>query len=456
MSDIKIKRREFLKAGGVSVIAAGVGLNSAGAQAQQSPGKHDQGEMPMLATQISQNAPIPSAKGPRVVVVGGGWSGLTMAKYLKKNYRDFDVVLVEKKAGFVSCPLSNLWLADQVSLEFLSHSYNEAASNNDYLFFNATVIGADRESRKLFTDQGTIDYHYLVLAPGIDYDYARMGVEDPAQVQMLQMSYPGGFKGLSEILAIKHKLLAFEGGDFLMTVPSGNYRCMAAPYERACMAAAIFKKRGIKARIHLLDMNPAIRIKRDGFTRAWETFYEDIIHYESSVEVSAIDPENRRLETDFDEYKFDDAIIYPPIRASRLIEALGLVDPISPQKEANIDPFKYNIIGDEHVYVTGDSRSQPFSKSGNTANSEARYVAELIAAHAQGREINWRSPQTMCFSGVTIDPVESMSIISSYRFDENEQRFEFTRVHPIEEWSTTSGQAGFAWAEGMFKDMFYI
>ena len=445
-----MKRRDFLKASGVSAIAASTGLNSGAAQAQ---GAHI--KMPMLASQISRSVPLPPAKGPRVVVVGGGWSGLTMAKYLKRNYRNFDVVLIEKKAGFVSCPLSNLWLADQVNLEFLSHSYYEAAGNNDYLFLNATVIGADRESRKLFTDEGFIEYHYLVLAPGIDYDYSRIGVEDPAQVQVLQNSYPAGFKGLSEILAIKHKLQAFEGGDFLMTVPSGNYRCMAAPYERACMAAAIFKKRGIKARIHLLDMNPNVRIKRDGFMRAWETFYSDIIHYESSVEVSSIDLENRRLETDFDEYEFDDAIIYPPVRASRLIESLDLLDPKSPQKEAHIHPFKYHIIGDEHVYVTGDSRSQPFSKSGNTANSEAKFVAELIAAHVQGRDINWRSPQTMCFSGVTIDPVESMSIISSYRFDEEEQRFQFTRVHPIEEWSSTSGQAGFAWAEGMFKDMFY-
>ncbi len=272
---------------------------------------------------------------------------------------------------------------------------------------------------------------------------------------MLQRQNPGGFKGFSELLAIKRKLQAFEGGDFVLTVPSGNYRCMAAPYERACMVAAVFKKRGIDARVILLDMNPDIRIKADGFRRAWETYYADVLFYESSVEINSVDPENGIIETDFDEYAFDDAIIYPPIRASRMIEMLGLHLPISPQKEADIDPFRYHLAGDERVYVAGDSRSQPFSKSGNTANSEGKYVAELIAAHASGREVTWRSPQTMCFSGVTIDPVQSMSIISSYRYYEDEQRFDFDRVHPIEEWSATSGQAGFAWAEGMYKDMFY-
>lgn len=444
-----IKRRDFLKLGGATTLSAGASLSPLASAQSVTPA------MPMLSTRLSQPAPLPLAKGPRVVVVGGGWSGLIMAKYLKRNYRNFDVVLVEKNTGFVSWPMSNLWIADQINLEFLSHSYYDAAKNNDYFFFNATVIGADRESRALHTDQGVVAYDYLVLAPGIDYDYAKIGVEDPDQAQRIQMQYPGGFKGISELLSIKRKIQNFKGGDFLMTVPSGNYRCMAAPYERACMAAAVFKKKGLHARVRLLDMNPEVRIKRDGFERAWDYYYKDILQYESSTEISVVDPDNKRVETDFDEYGFDDAIIYPPVRASRLIEALDIVDPISPQKEANIDPFKYNVIGDERVYVTGDSRSQPFSKSGNTANSEAKYVAELIAAHAQGKQIDWRSPQTMCFSGVTIDPVESMSIISSYEFDKALNTFKFYRVHPNEKWTPRSGQAGFAWAEGMYKDMFY-
>ncbi len=451
-----IKRRGLLKAGASGTIAAAVstelGLSPfSSVQAQTEDGT----SAPMMASQVTQPAPLPLAKGPRVVVVGGGWSGLTMAKYLKRHFKRFDVVLVERNAEFISCPLSNLWLADQVELAFLTHSYYDAARNHDYYFLNATVIDADRTSRKIYTEQGVIDYDYLVLAPGIDYDYARLGVEDPAVEHELRVNFPAGFKGFSEFLAIKRKLHQFKGGVFVMTVPSGNYRCMAAPYERACMVAAIFKKRGIKAQIQLLDMNPDVRIKRDGFTRAWEQYYSDFISYESSAEINLVDPYAKRVETDFDEYEFDDAIIYPPIRASRLIETLGVMSPTSPQKEANIDPFKYHVVGDERVYVTGDSRSQPFSKSGNTANSEAKYVAELIAAHALGREIPWRSPQTMCFSGVTIDPVESMSIISSYRFDEHKNAFQFYRVHPIEAWSARSGQAGFAWAEGMYKDMFY-
>ncbi|HFE48765.1 MAG TPA: NAD(P)/FAD-dependent oxidoreductase [Chromatiaceae bacterium] len=445
----KINRRRFLQFSAASLLGATASAAGAPAGPDTSPAT------PFIAGLSSRQAPLPRASGPRVVVVGGGWAGLTLAKYLKRFQPKFDVVLIDRHALFVSCPLSNLWMAQQIPLEFLAHSYLDAARNNDYLFFNATVIDLDRGARRLHTEQGYIHYDYLVLAPGIDYDYARLGVDDPADEYALRTDYPAGFTGASELLTIKNKLQGFKGGTFLLTVPAGNYRCMAAPYERACMAAAIFRKRGIKGRVLLLDMNPDVRIKRDGFLNAFKTFYPDIIQYETSVGISAIDPRKRELSTDFDDYGFDDAAIYPPVRASRLLERLELADMNTPQKEARIDPFKYHLLGDEHVYICGDARSQPFSKSGNTANSEAKYVAEVIVAHADGRAIPWRSPQTMCFSGVHIDPLEAMSIIAFYRYDKRQKTFAFDRTHMVEKWSARIGQAGLAWGEGMYRDMFY-
>ncbi len=450
--DTRLDRRRFLQA---SAALAGGGLVSPAASAATEEPKQEALMAPTVLGHLARKADLPKAKGPRVVVVGGGWSGLTLAKYLKRFNPGFDVLLLDKKDQFVSCPISNVWMADQVDLEFLTHSYVDAARNNDYLFLNAMAIGLDRESRVLATTLGLIDYDYLVLAPGIDYDYGRIGVEDPDQEYRLRMQYPAGFASASEIMAIKHKLQDFGGGTLLLTVPAGNYRCMAAPYERACMAAAIMKKRNVQGKVLLLDMNPDIRIKADGFKKAFEQYYPDIIQYEPSAEISAVDIDNKAVETDFDSYEFDDAVIYPPVRAARIIEEFGLADPASAQFEAAIDPFKYNLVGDERVYITGDSRSQPFSKSGNTAHSEARYVAEVIAAHSKGKEIPWRSPQTMCFSGVRIDPLESMSIIAFYSYDENEKTFEFDRVHLMEKWNATAGQAGLAWAEGLYRDMFY-
>lgn len=446
-----MKRRDFL----VSSVGA-LGLSSLVTAADMA-GASEQAigsGAPALA-RLLRPADVPVSKGARVIVVGGGWSGLTMAKYLKRLRPSFDVLLLDRNPSFVSCPMSNLWLADQVDLEFLSHSYLDAARNGGYGFMQAAVIDVDREQRRLYTESGYVDYDYLVLAPGIDYDYAKIGVNDPDAEQHIRLNYPAGFSQASEYLTLKRKLNEFKGGTLALNVPSGNYRCTAAPYERACIAAALFKKRSIKAKVLLLDANPDIKIKKTGFAKAFETLYGDTIEYQPSVNISGINLESKEVETDFDTYGFDDAIFYPPVRASRLIENLRLVDPLSLQKEAHIDPFKYHIVGDERVYVTGDSRPQPFSKSAHTSYTEARYVAEVIVGHADGKEVAWRSPQTMCFSGVRIDPVESMSIIAFYQYNEAEKAFAFDRSHPIENWSARGGQAGLAWAEGIYRDLFY-
>jgi NADH dehydrogenase FAD-containing subunit len=447
-----VARRKFLQAGGAALAGSAIGVGSV---ATASQARESASQSTITLQKLLRKATAPAARGARVIVVGGGWSGLTMAKYLKRFNPAFDVVLIDKQSAFVSFPVSNAWLADQVSLDFLSHSFFDAANNHGYYFMQATVLGIDRETRQVYTEMGYLDYDYLVLAPGIEYDYARIGVDDPEVQNLLFHRYPGGFITSSELLTIKHKIHRFSGGTFLLNVPNGDYRCAAAPYERACMIAAVFKRRRIRAKILLLDMNAEITIKKAGFSRAFEELYGDYIEYLPSSEISNVDIEKRMVETAFDEYAFDDAIIYPPVRASRLLEEAGIENPQSPQKAANTDPFLYHVIGDERVYVTGDSRSQPFSKGGHTAHSEAQYVAEVIAAHALGKEVRWRSPQTMCFSAVDIEPLRAMSIITYYKFNQQTGLFAFDRTHMIEKWDTQGGQASLAWAEGMYQDMFY-
>jgi NADH dehydrogenase FAD-containing subunit len=456
----KLSRRNFIKKGMAAGAISGITLPIQAAVATDTRATDaviadNRAALPISISKLLNEAILPAAKGSRVVVVGGGWSGLTMAKYLKIHNPAFDVVLIDKRPEFISFPASNSWLADQINLDFLTHSYFDAAKAHNYYFLNTTVLGFDRESKKVFSSNGYIKYDYMVLAPGIEYDYSRIGVDDPEAQMRLYNDYPGGFVNSSELITIKRKLHSFKGGTFVLNVPNGEYRCTAAPYERACMAAAIFKKRRIRAKILLLDMNAEIRIKKQGFEKAFSSLYGDYISYLPSSEISEIDIDKKTISTDFDDYSFDDAIIYPPVRASSLLEDAGIANLKSSQKVANTDPYKYHVIGDEHVYVTGDSRSQPFSKGGHTANSEAQYVAEIIAAHALGKETSWRSPQTMCFSAVDINPLQAMSIITFYKFNKQNMEFEFDRTHMMEDWNVEGGQASLAWAEGMYRDMFY-
>jgi sulfide dehydrogenase [flavocytochrome c] flavoprotein subunit len=443
-------RRDFMKLSGAAALAAGTGVGWSATASAKKKGMEEAGPLAW----IQRKASLPKARGQRVLVVGGGWSGLTIAKYLKKENPKLDVVLVEKNPVFLSCPLTNIYAVGALDLEFLTHSYLEPARNNGYIYFQATVVGADFDSRKLYTNEGEIDYDYLCLSPGVDYDYAAIGVTDPEEEFHLRQTYPAGFMAGSEHLSIKEKLANFDKGTFLITVPSGNYRCLPGPYERACLVADYFKNEKIKGKVLVADGNPDITIKKEGFHAAFDKLYKGYVEYVPSFEIKGVDAHGRQIKSDFDELSFDDGTIYPRVQGSRLLQALGVVSPDSPQKEANIDPLKYNVIGQDRVFAAGDARPMPFSKSGNTSNSEGHHVAKVIAARAAGKEIKWESPHTVCFSAVSYKPLQAIGVDALYDYNAKDKSFKFAHVKMQEEWSSKLGQTDLEWAKGMFRDLF--
>src|SRR5271170_4125722 len=65
---------------------------------------------------------------PRVIVVGGGAGGATVARYLRLADVTLDITLVEPKRQYTTCFFSNLYLAGLRSLESLTHGYEVLAT----------------------------------------------------------------------------------------------------------------------------------------------------------------------------------------------------------------------------------------------------------------------------------------------------------------------------------------
>lgn len=129
----------------------------------------------------------------------------------------------------------------------------------------------------------------------------------------------------------------------------------------------------------VLDANNAITIKEKGFQSAFDELYADYIEYVPNGVITKIDLDNKVVHTEFDEYEFEDAAFYPQVRGAKILERVGLAKDAKNKMEAYINELTYEAIDAKNVYITGDSRPMGFSKSGNTSNSEGKYVASLIA-----------------------------------------------------------------------------
>jgi len=436
---MSLNRRDAIKLGGLALASSAISLEA-------STNKN-----------IDYKAPLPETKNKRVVVVGGGWSGLSVAKNVKLLAPEVDVVLVESRYEFISCPLSNLWLVDKVSLEYLTHDYIQAAKEYNYTFFNATATDLDKENQILKTSNGDIKYDYLVLSPGIDYDYSRWSKGDLAFEQRLYSEYPPAFKPGSEHLSLKNKIKNFKGGNFILTVPAGNYRCLPAPYERACVIADYFKQNKIDGKVILIDPNPTITIKEKGFSSAFKNLYSGYIEYLSGTEIEMIDLDNKVVHTEFEEIEFSDASFYPQVRGAKILERFGLAKTAKNLLEADIDPLTYEANGAKNVFIAGDARPMGFSKSGNTSLTEGRIVAaQVVSKMKTGKTLPWSSPTTQCFSAVSINPEKSIFVTTDYSYDPKDKTFDFYNTvlsEDIEKDGLQNAEFLYGWADAVYNDM---
>lgn len=319
----------------------------------------------------------------------------------------------------------------------------------------------DKQKRVLKTSNGDIEYDYIVFAPGIDYDYSHW-TDDIAMQTRLRTEYPAGFISGSEHHTLKEKIKNFKGGNFIFTVPSGNYRCLPAPYERACMVADYFKSKGLKAKVLLLDENNDITIKEHGFHTAFNELYKGYLEYYPNSTIENIDLDNKIVETEFEEFEFDDASFYPHVRGGKILEMVGIAkDTVYNKMEGDINPLSYEVYGEKNIFISGDARPMGFSKSGNTANTEAQYVANIISNRINNKPtIKWRSPITICFSAVSINPERAIFIHSEYAYDTKRKSFGFATPVSSENWKGKDGldnaKGLYNWADSMFVDMFGV
>jgi NADH dehydrogenase FAD-containing subunit len=410
------------------------------------------GAAPLFAQQAP--ALLPAAKGGRVLIVGGGWGGLAAARHLRALAPALEVVLLEKNPSFFSMPLSNKWLAGLVDEKLLTHDYRAAARAFGYAFIQAEATAVDRARRRVYTAGGTLDYDWLVLAVGIRHDYAAWFGEERRAIDAARERYfcawtPGG-----ELRALKAKLESFEGGDFVMTVPPSPYRCQPAPYERALVIGHLFKTRAVPARLTLLDPNPLPQRFADVFR---EQYKEQIVHV-PHARVKSVDPFARRIVTEFDDIRFDEALLMPPQQAGELAWQAGLIGRDASGKPtgwAAQAPLHLNAVADERVFLVGDliDRASPlfghYPKSGDMAAHLGRIAAQQIAARARGGVADTLLPRSSCFVTTRLAPQESLRIDMHYRLRGDGLIVQTTK----QEADFNPRGEDIDWATGMFREL---
>ena len=356
-------------------------------------------------------------KGPRVVVVGGGYGGATAAKYVRMwSDQQINVTLVEPNTAFVSCPISNLVLGGSKTMADITTPYDNLSKRHGVTVVRDMVTSIDPDKRIVRLAGGSeLSYDRLILSPGVDFmmdglpGMAKAGAQD----RILH-----AWKAGPQTLALRRQLEAMpDGGVYALTIPLAPYRCPPGPYERACQVAHYFSKAKPRSKVLVLDANDDVTSKGPLFKKAWADRYKGIVEYRSKHALADVDAATGTLKFEFnDDVKADVLNVVPPMRAGDIAVKSGLAT--ANKRWCEIDFLTHESKAASNIHVLGDSIqiAPAMPKSGHMANQHGKTCAAAVVALLTGKQPNpMPIYNNTCYSFVSDEDV--VHVASVHRYD---------------------------------------
>ncbi len=347
---------------------------------------------------------------PRVVIIGGGFGGATLARSLRRIDPGIEVTLVERDARFTTCPFSNHVLAGLRPLDSISFGY-EAVAAAGVTVVNDSAASVDPEARIVRLAGGqTLSYDRLVMAPGIQLAWGGIEAYDQAAAERMPHAWLAG----AQTMLLRRQLEAMEdGGLVVIAVPDNPYRCPPGPYERASLVAWYLKQNKPKSKLLILDAKDRFS-KQPLFTEAWEALYPGLIEWvpgSQSGKVIAVDPARMAVMTDFEEFAPAVANIIPPQKAGEIALSLQLD---AGKGFCPVDPHSFESTVQPGIHLVGDAIIPgAMPKSGFAANSQAKVAARAIAGLLRDRAVEDAILLNTCYS--TAAPDYGFSVANVFR-----------------------------------------
>jgi sulfide dehydrogenase [flavocytochrome c] flavoprotein chain len=421
---INLSRRNFGKVLGGAAIASGL-------------------SMPALA----------NAK-PRVVVIGGGAGGGTVARYLAKDGKGaLDVTLIEANPTYTTCFFSNWYLGGFRTFSDITHSYDALRDAYGVNVLQAMATGVDHAKKTVsLAGGGSVAYDALVVAPGIEMQYGAIEGYSQAASQIMPHAWQAG----SQTIILKKQLDAMDdGGVFVMSAPPNPFRCPPGPYERVSMIAHYLKQVKPKSKIIVLD--PKAKFSKQGlFVEGWNTHYEGMIEHVPSDfggTVTRVDPKTRTLVSEAETIKADVANVIPAQKAGRIAQLAGLT---AKSGWAPIDPASMASTMQKDVWVVGDTTiAGDMPKSGFSANSQAKVAAMTIRGSLLGTKTFPARYRNTCWS--LIDTDDAVKVGASYEASPEKIKATAKFISKTEEGVDLRAQTAReaeGWYAGITKDIF--
>ena len=194
---------------------------------------------------------IPPARTKRVVIVGGGFAGLKLAR--KLNGKGFQVVIIDRNNFHQFQPLFYQVATAGLEPSAISYPLRKICQKvPDVHVRMAELQEVIPAANRIVTSIGSLDYDYLVIATGAHIHPE----ETPGLAEHEWGRSIHSFYTLESSSALAKTMREFKGGRLVVNVVENPIKCPVAPLEFLLLADWHFTRLGIRDRVELVYATP--------------------------------------------------------------------------------------------------------------------------------------------------------------------------------------------------------
>jgi sulfide:quinone oxidoreductase len=333
---------------------------------------------------------MPNGKHHRVLIVGGGTAGITVAAILRRRARDLDIAVVEPEQEHYYQPSFTLVGAGVYPLA-KTHRPEASVIPPRVIWIRGAVKSFEPEKNSVRLHNGdAFTYEYLVVCTGVKLDWDKViGLAETLGTNGVCSNYSPTSVNYTWECVQKLK----PGDKIICTQPPLPFKCPGAPQKIAYLIADRLRRRGIlkQCSIGFFTHAPAI-FGVPYFARALVkvaaryginvNYQQQLVAVNGNAKTATFEFVGDNRKSEKESVPFDLLHVTPPqspheeIKKSPLANAAGWV-------EVNQNTLQH--VRFANVYSLGDVCSTPNSKTAAAVRKQAPVVANEIITAVAGK-----------------------------------------------------------------------
>ena len=321
------------------------------------------------------------SKIPHVVILGGGFGGLSAANEIRNSLDSskVNITIIDKKDWFM-VGYAKLWIMNGSRTFENSIGSLQELPKKQIGFLKDEIIEIDTKNNFVKTISEKISFDFLIISMG--------AVLAPEKIPGLN---DNGFNlyDHNQLNEINQKLNQIESGKIAIAIMGMPYKCPPAPFEASLLVDSMLRKRGVRDSVQTDFFTPApITLPAAGpevSKQILDLINSEKITFHNSEKIKQVVP--KKLIFENNEYDFDILLAIPPHIAPKVIYNSNLA------KEPGFIPINRDCKTPfENIFAVGDVTTLAVTdviavpKAGIFAEGEGITVAKNIISKIELNE----------------------------------------------------------------------